>query len=226
MASTNVIQLRQMLSDKFPGLRFTLGDQAESGRLWSTALPQIDLPLGGGLPKKALIEIVSTGKSSGSATLLRALLSRAAVERQIVTLIDAQDALDVTQIEEVALSRLLWVRCRAAEEAMKAADLVLRDANLPLVLVDLKMSPSAQLHRIPSTTWYRFQRLVEESGTMCVVFTPVATISPAQIRITIRKTFSLNTIEMEADECARRLILEVVDLRHRAGHETARLNTA
>ena len=226
MPSANVIQLRQMLSEKFPGLRLKRHDPTEARQLWPTGLPQIDLALGGGLPKKALTEIVSEGKSSGSATLLRALISRAAAERQIVTLIDGQDALDVTQIEEAVLSRLLWIRCRAADEAVKALDLVLRDANLRLVFVDLNRTPLTQLRRVPSTTWYRFQRLVEESEVTCVVLAPVPMSSPAQVRITVKKSFSLNAIEIEADECAKALTLEVTDLRHKAGQEIARLNVA
>ena len=50
------------------------------------------------------------------------------------------------------LSRLLWVRCRGAAEAMKAADLILRDGNLPLVLLDLAGNPPAQFWDIPATT--------------------------------------------------------------------------
>jgi len=226
MPSANVIQLRQMLSEKFPGLRLNRHDPAEQRQLWETGLRQIDLALSGGLPKKALTEIVSNGKSSGGATVLRALISRAAADRQIVTLIDGQDALDVTQIEEAALSRLLWVRCRAIGEAVKALDLVLRDPNLRLVLVDLQMAPLIQLRRIPSTTWYRFQRLVEESEAMAVVFTPAPMISPAQVRIAVKTKFSLASLELETDECAKGLTLEVADLRRKTAQEIARLNVA
>jgi hypothetical protein len=226
MPSANVIQLRQLLSEKFPGLRLQLNSQSVARRLWPTGLPQIDQPLGGGLPKGALAEVVSAAKSSGSATLLRTLLFHAAARRQIVTLIDSHDSLDVTQIDEENLSRLLWVRCRSAEEAMKAADLVLRDANLPMVLVDLKMAPLAQLRRISATTWYRFQRLVEETDTTCLVFTPAPMVGPEQTRIDCSARFSLEALDRDTAECARELKLEVTDLRHGAVPEMAQLNTA
>jgi len=226
MPSANVIQLRQMLSEKFPGLRLRLNGSPAAGRLWPTGLAQIDEPLSGGLPKGALTEVVSTGKSSGGATLMRALLAQAAVANQIATLVDSQDALDVTAMGEAALSRLLWVRCRTAEEAMKAADLILRDANLPLLLMDLKMAPPAQLRRIPATTWYRFQRLVEETEAIGVVFTPSPMISPARVRITLPEQFSLRALESDAGQLLAELRMETVDLRHGAGTETALLNTA
>ena len=127
---------------------------------------------------------------------------------------------------EAALSRLLWVRCRTAEEAMKAADLILRDANLPLLLMDLKMAPPAQLRRIPATTWYRFQRLVEETEAIGVVFTPSPMISPARVRITLPEQFSLRALESDAGQLLAELRMETVDLRHGAGTETALLNTA
>ncbi len=221
MPSANIIQLRQLLSDKFPGLRLQLNDQAAPDRLWPTGLPQLDAPLAGGLPKGALIEIVSGGNSSGGATVLRALLTRSAADRQIVTLIDGQDALDVTQMEEAILARLLWVRCTSAEEAVKAADLVLRDANLPLVLVDLKMAPPAQLRRISSTTWYRFQRLMEETGTTCVIFVPAPVVGAAQIRVTLTGGFTLDALEQAAPDCVQAVKLEVTDLRRGAGREAA-----
>jgi hypothetical protein len=220
MPSANVIQLRQLLTDKFPGLRLQLPDQAAAARrLWPTGLPPIDGPLSGGLPKGALSEVVSAAKSSGSATLLRALLSHAAAARQIITLIDSHDSLDVTALDEATLSRLLWVRCRSAEEAMKASDLVLRDANLPLVLLDLQMAPVAELRRIPATTWYRFQRLLEETGTTCLVFTSRPTVNCAQTRIQVTTHFSLETLEREAAECAAELKLEVTDLRRGLGED-------
>lgn len=214
MPSANVIQLRQMLSEKFPGLRMHLDEPAAvQNHFWPTGLPQIDEPLRGGLPKNALTEIVSAKKSAGSATLLRQLLSRAAVENQIIALVDGGDSLDVTQIEETVLSRLLWIRCHSANEALKAADLVLRDGNLALVVLDLKTVPEKQLRKIPATTWYRFQRLVEETAAICIVLAPRPMASPAQARITLRSALSLDVLERDADEPLRELKVEAADSR-------------
>ena len=49
---------------------------------------------------------------------------------------------------------MLWVRCAAREEALKATDLLLRDRNFPLVVLDLKLNPIKQLRKIPTSTWF------------------------------------------------------------------------
>ncbi|HEV2328577.1 MAG TPA: hypothetical protein VGY56_07300 [Verrucomicrobiae bacterium] len=222
MMPANVIQLRQMLSEKFPEAHLPLERRpAAETRCWPTGLPQIDEPLRGGLPKGALAELSGAQKCSGSATLLREILSHAARRNEIVALIDGNDSLEVARIEERVLSRLLWVRCRGTDEALKAADLVLRDNNLPLVLIDLKLMPERQLRKIPATVWYRFQRLVEETSAVCLVFTSRPMVSPAQTRIALDSAFSLATLEKNANELLDELKLEISDRRQFA--ETANL---
>lgn len=207
--SPNVIQLRQMLSEKFPGARLNWVPSPSVKSNWPTGLPRMDELLQGGLPKGALSEIVCAKSNSGSATLIRELLRRAAGANQIVTLIDGNDSLEVGQMEEGVLSRLLWIRCRAADEALKAADMVLRDGNLPLVLLDLKFNPEKQLRKIPATTWYRFQRLIEETATICVVFTPHTMVGPVQTRLVLNSRFSLAAVESPADVLLQDLKLEI-----------------
>ena len=210
MPAANVIQLRQLLADKFPGLRTYAEKLSPRARnCWATGLPQIDELSRGGLPRGGLSEVVVELNGCGGALLLASLLGRAAQENQLAALVDGSDSFDVTQVEEKVLSRLLWVRCRAAEEAMKAADLLLRDGNLPLVVLDLALNPAAQLRRISATTWYRLQRIVEQTSTVCVVFTPRAMISPAQTRIALRSRFSLSALEREPAELLRELQLEI-----------------
>jgi hypothetical protein len=213
MSAPSVIQLRELLSEKFPGLRMQLTEPATLERGWATGLRQVDEPLSGGLPHSALTEIVASGNNSGSTSLMRALLSRAAAQNQIVALVDGRDSLDVTNLPEAALARLLWIRCHAVDEAMKAADLILRDNNLPLVLIDLVGGAAAQLRKIPPTTWYRFQRLLEETTTVCAVFTPRPMIAAAQTRITLRSNFSLAALDAEPDEWLRGLKVEASDAR-------------
>lgn len=213
MMPANVIQLRQLLSEKFPEAHLSLERPRAQTRCWPTGLPQIDKPLRGGLPRGALAELTGAKKCSGSATFTREILSHAAHRNDIAALIDGSDSLDVAGIDERVLSRLLWVRCRAANDVLKAADLVLRDNNLPLVLLDLKFVPEKQLRKIPATVWYRFQRLVEETSAVCMVFTPWPMVSPAQTRIAFHSTFSLETLEKNTDELSDELKLEVFDRR-------------
>jgi hypothetical protein len=174
-----------------------------------TGIAAIDGPPHGGLPKGALTEVVCGRGISGSATLMRQLLLRAARDNEIVAVIDGNDSLDVTSLEEGILSRLLWVRCHSANDALKAADLVLRDGNLPLVLLDLKLNPEKELQKIPATTWYRFQRLVQETTTVCIAFTPRPMLFPAVMRIDLHSQFSIAALDCEAGELLRGLKIEV-----------------
>lgn len=218
----NVIQLRQLLREKFPGLR-TRADEfpAKVRDGWPTGLPQLDARLGGGLARSAITEVIA-GRGSGSALLLLHLLRHAAATNQFVALIDGQDSFDAAAVEQSALARLLWIRCRNADEAMKATDLVLRDGNLPLVLLDLALNPEAQLRKIPAPTWYRFQRIVEESTAVFVALTPRAMISPAPARVTLRSRFDLGALDRSRDELLRELEFQFTDWRRLTADEPLR----
>jgi hypothetical protein len=214
MPAANIIELRQLLAERFPGLRMRADElSAAKHAFWPTGLPQLDEPLRGGLGKGALAEVTAERHGSGSTLLMTALIHQALRENKFVAVIDGQDSLDVTQLGE-DLSRLLWVRCRSAEEALKAADLLLRDGNLPVVLLDLVSNPAAQLRKIPATTWYRFQRLIEQTSAVCVVFTPRVMVAPAQVRIALRSRFSLKALEREPQELLRELKVEIAEARH------------
>jgi hypothetical protein len=193
----NILQVRELLREKFPGLRTRADELPEHQHLrWPTAIPELDEQLEGGLPKSALNEFVAPSRGCGSALMIRHLLRTAANRNQFVALIDARDSFDAAAVEARTLSHLLWVRCRHADEALKATDLVLRDGNLLLVLLDLGITPEEELRRIPVPAWYRFQRLIEESTGMLVVFTPRLMVPPAEARVTVQARFGLS--EMEA----------------------------
>jgi hypothetical protein len=90
---------------------------------------------------------------------------------------------------------------------------------LPLVLLDLVSNPAAQLRKISATTWYRFQRLIEQTSAVCIVLTPRTMVAPAQARITLRSRFSLNALEREPQELLRELKMEITESRRFESHE-------
>jgi hypothetical protein len=217
MSAPNVIELRRLLENKFPGLRTRADELGTRSRdYWPTGLRQIDETLRGGLPRGALTEVVAAQCGRGGAFFLSRLLHQAAHEKQMIALIDGSDSFEVTQVEESDLSRLLWVRCRTAEEALKATDLLLRDGNLPLVLLDLAANPSAQLRKISATTWYRLQRIVEQTSTVSVIVTPRPMVSPAQARVTLQSRFLLADLERDTEELQANLMLEISETRRTA----------
>src|SRR5205823_130630 len=123
---------------------------------FSTGLSNLDELLGGGLPLGGITEVTS---SRGGGLLLISLLASARKSNSFVALTDGRDSFDPSESSEQMLARLLWVRCQTTAEAVKAADLILRDGNLPLVILDLRSNPVEELRKIPATTWYRLQRV-------------------------------------------------------------------
>jgi hypothetical protein len=196
-ASSKIIDLRHLLAERFPQTA-----TAPALRL-VTGLPLIDETIGGGLPKGAITELSSPNVSAGSALLICALLQTAHREGGFVALVDGRDSFDPGPLGNARLRNLLWVRCAKAVEAIQAADLLLRDANFPLVVLDLVLNADDELRKIPQTSWYRLQRLVEAAPTAFLVLTRMSMISSAQLKLSLDNAWSL--ADLEHDHLSSRL---------------------
>ena len=176
VSSSPLPALRQLLRERFPA--------ATHGRAepLATGLPGIDDVLGG-LPRPALTELVCSAPSCGSQLFIGQLLAATRADSRRVGLVDAGDAFDPGSWPPPVLEHLVWVRAKDAAEAMAAADLLARDANFALLLLDLRHSPLAQLRRIPSTSWYRLQRALEPTTLAAVVLTPFSLVPSAHVRL-------------------------------------------
>lgn len=208
MPSPKVIQLRQALSEKFPGLRLHLREITGGATADSAHSPAIEELLGCGQTGGGLIEIVCREGEAGSASLMREMIRWSAARHRIIGLVDGADSFDVTGMAQADLAQLLWVRCATAETAMKAADLLLRDGNLNAVILDLKSNSAHQLRKIPATTWYRFQRLIEVTSTVCLVITPRPIVASASMRLTLRSNFSLADLWRDPADLLHEIRLE------------------
>jgi hypothetical protein len=124
-------------------------------------------------------------------------------------LIDGSDSFDPDGLEASVLSRLFWVRCKTADEAIKAADILLRDRNLSFIALDLKMNPAAQLRKISGAAWYRLQRLARQSGTAFVVLTPHPMIASAETRLILESRFTLDALPEDQDQLLAELKFEL-----------------
>ena len=163
----------------------------------SSGIPQVDA-MTGGLPRGCLTEFCGPD-SSGRTSLLLSALGAATRREEICTLIDVRDAFDPHSATAagVNLERLLWVRCGAnpqssayslqrrkaqsreewerrrredpVEQALRATDLLLQSSGFGLVVIDLAGVPLKTARRIPLTTWFRFQRAVENTATILLV---------------------------------------------------------
>jgi recA bacterial DNA recombination protein len=163
---------------------------------------QISIPLfgratDGGLRKGAITEIISTNPSAGSALLIHSLLQIAQRDRFFLALVDGRDSFDVQSVDTGTLQHLLWVRCEKATEAIKAADFLLRDGNFPLVILDLVLNPAEELRRIPATSWYRLQRLVEPAPTAFVVMSRHNMVASARAKIALENRWTLSDLSRD-----------------------------
>jgi hypothetical protein len=161
-------------------------------RHWATGWAEIDA-LEGGVPHNAVTELCSAAGCGGF--FLHQVLASLRERRGLAALVDGGRAFDPGSYEAAALARLLTVFCETAEQSVKVTDLLLRDGNLPLVLLDLQALPLRNIGRIPSSTWHRFQRLVERSGTALVVMTLQPIVEAARVRITLRANWSLSALQ-------------------------------
>ena len=125
------------------------------GGVLRTGLDSLDA-VEGGVRRAALTEF--SGTSGAGALFLQAMLRAVCRERCFAALVDAARTFE--------------------------PDLLLRDGNLALVMLDLQSVPPAQLRRIPANTWHRFQRLAEQTTAAFVVLTTAPIVEAAQVRIT------------------------------------------
>jgi hypothetical protein len=187
--SGKIIDLRNLLANRFPRAPKSVGTRLITG------LAFFDQSVGGGLPKGAITELITPPRSAGSASLVHAFIHGAYRDKYFVALIDGRDSFDPCALGNSILRQLLWVRCTKALEAVKAADLLLRDGNFPLLIVDLIFNSPAELRKIPQTTWYHLQRLVESVPTACLVLTRYEMVSSAQLKLVLENSWNLETLE-------------------------------
>ncbi len=162
---------------------------------------------GRGLAPGAFVEIVSRRRGGGIGTLIGGLVQAAATaeRRYPLALIDGADSFDPLSLSDspataAALCRqLLWVRCRhRIDHAIKVADLLLRDGNLPLVMLDLQLCRPLEVRRgIPGgmNAWYRLRSLGEKTGAIFLAFTAEPTIPAAPWRIELDHAWPLEALD-------------------------------
>jgi len=146
----------------------------------ATGLPEVDTLLAGGFPRGQLSEVHGPA-SSGRTGMLLALMGRVTTGGGLVALVDPLDRLDAASAAAAGafLERLLWLRGprgvvdedatpKALAAATSAAATLAGSGLFELVALDLAGSAGAA-RALPSATWLRLQRLVEETPTALLV---------------------------------------------------------
>jgi hypothetical protein len=213
--SEKIIQLHQMLAER--------GYSVHSWAEEETEEVLVEVPaLHGTVAHGELVELwAENGMGTGLA--IREVMWAMVKRGHFLALVDGSDGFDPAGAPAGVLQRMLWIRAQTAEQAIKAADLLLRDGNLPLVLLQLRGLPLSSLRKVPSQHWYRLQRLAKETGTACLIVTPMPIVPCARKRWAISGHFSLDDLERDAAEVLPRLHAE---LQRRQGSAQASLDAA
>jgi hypothetical protein len=185
---TTLSSLRQLLAERFPQAART------DSRVLVTGVPALDDRVGG-LPCGALTEIVCGAPSCGSQLMLGELLRSTRETGGRVALVDAHDSFDPQSCPEDWLLHLVWARCNSTAVALQAADILARDANFQLLVLDVRLAPLTELRRTPASFWYRLQRAVEPADLAMVVFTPKATVASAELRLQLGQSHPFAALE-------------------------------
>lgn len=206
-AAAKILDLRRVLSERFP--RAAVTGQRRCGVV-VTGVGCVDGPLGGGLPVGEVVEVVAVGTCSGAGLLLVSLLRRVLADQPCVALVDGSDSFDPADLASAHLGKLLWVRCPCARDALRPVDALLRDGNVPLVVLDLRGNPPLELGGMPQHAWYRFQRVAWEAGTVLLVVVPRPVACGVRWRLRLDSGFDLGAMERERADLLGALRMEVV----------------
>jgi hypothetical protein len=206
-----IVDLRNALTSRFPHLRFGLSP-AKARESVSTGIPTLDAVLDGGLPRGGFTELVAKGYGTGSAEVIHQLLFQVAFHRQFLALVDGCTSFDVQAVPPDLLKRLLWVRCRNVTEALKAADLLLRDRNFSVLVLDLKLNAGRELRKVNATVWHRYGRLIEHNQSAVLVVTPEELVSGATYRVAVESRLGIDALAQSRAEllgCLRFKLMRV-----------------
>ena len=204
---------------RFEALRVQLADATPSTASMETmaiGLPVIDERVGG-LFRGAINEF--SGPPASGALFLGALLEQALHGGTHLAFVDAADSFEPSQWAPALLRRMLWVRCHSTKEAIRSVDLLLRDGNLAVVVLDLQASSETSLRQVPGSTWHRFARTVEASGTVLVVLSVRPTAEGVRLRITDEHDWPFESLQEPRRELRSSLRLSI---RERGTHAQKR----
>jgi hypothetical protein len=215
--TARLAELRQVLAEKYP-----TGQLPKSGIL-PTGIGVIDR-VEGGLRVGAVTEI--SGRPGGSSLMLAGLVSMLAREKRLGALVDCGEFFDPGSIAPELLKRLLWVRSGTPGDAVKTADLLLRDGNLSLLMLDLQGAELRGVGRVPANTWHRFQRVVEQSSMSLVVFTSRPLVEGASVRVAAEWGGNFEAIADRRTDLLARLSARISSRRSVVGLEGLNLRTA
>jgi hypothetical protein len=198
--SPKILELRNILAERYPPQTGTHSLFIPTG--WRA----LDSLLGGGLPKGAITQLLIPNISSGGAIVVHEIIEAMHDISQYVALIDCKDCFEPTADHPL----LLWIRCHNVRQALKATDLILRDGNLSLVILDFKENPDKELRKIPGSAWYRFQRIIEENKNTLLAITRHPIVNSAQNTISTMHRLCIEDLSAQRTTLLKFISLEII----------------
>jgi len=209
LSSSKIIELRKVLAERFPR------QSATPSLCIPTGWAPLDSLLGGGLPKGAITQLLIPNISSGGAIVLHEIIEAMQELSRHVALIDGRDCFEPLADHPL----LLWIRCNSVVQALKATDLLLRDGNLSLVILDFKESLEKELRKIPGSAWYRLQRITEENRNTLLAITRHPIVSSAQITISTSHRLLIDDLSRQRSDLVKFISLEITRSRTRQEYQ-------
>lgn len=200
MVSPDLTTLRQQLREKFPQAHGLRADPVN-------AQPDSQLFEKESFPAGAISEVVAAGPGSGLMLLVAGLLGEpeTPLPRPEMVLIDGGDGFDPSSFSDPACSKLVWVRCTSAITMLKAVDLIVRDGNIPFVLLDVTGLPRRDLSALPASSWWRLKLSAERGSCRLVVLSTFPLVPCAGLRLTLSGGLSLSDFDRPRGELLRQL---------------------
>jgi hypothetical protein len=198
-SQASILHIRELLRAKFP-LAQAAAVKAETVHTGVDCLDQLEMQPG------RLHEIVCSSRGAGAGLLLGALLDAWGREMKMpVAVVDGADVFNPQDVAAETRERMLWLRCRNVEQAVKGADLLLRDGNISRVLMDVERCPFNSVRKIPAQAWHRLRLLAEKSGALCCIFTAFQTVPCARSRLLLKLPHRLDAMDRSRPELLAQL---------------------
>ena len=165
----------------------------------SAGIAEIDF-LTSGLPRGGRTEICGPVCAGRTSLLLSALASRTTTG-EACALVDGCDAFDPHSAREagVELKKLLWVRCRNLDHALRATDLLLQGGGFGMIALDLSDIFWKTIRHVPLNVWFRLRRAVENTPTILILLN----------RESQAKTCASLVLRLEAEPTCRIAVPEI-----------------
>lgn len=201
---STVAELRSLLAVRFPEK-----NRKPTGFV-PTGVQGIDTVLGGGLPAGRLTELISVVPGTGGQTIFSELLRTTRTARHRIALIDGADGFDPSELPPDIFRHLVWIRARTTPAVFAAADILARDGNYAVVVLDLRGLPERALLKTPASFWHRLRQAVEHSPTAVLVQTTLPLVPAVPWRLNLSEPILLGQCRTLRAELVNALRVEVV----------------